>query len=116
MDPFSQKLTSVLSASYSDADIRDALLVLDPRLAQNTPDSRRQLRVNVQADVIQTNAAIVREFSKIAEVCLCLTSTPPRQHCTEQPHWPIFIGKEAETRHVLESLAYTAIETDWLNP
>lgn len=84
MDPFSQKLTSILSAPYSDADIRDALLVLDPRLAQNTPDSRRQLRVNVQADVIQTNAVIVREFSKIAEVCLWLTSKLPRRHCTEQ--------------------------------
>ncbi|KAF8477542.1 oligomeric Golgi complex subunit 6 [Kalaharituber pfeilii] len=67
MDPVSQKLTSILSASYSDADIRDALSVLDSRLSQNTPDSRRQLRIDVQADVIQTNASIIHEFTKIAE-------------------------------------------------
>lgn len=69
MDPFSQKLTSVLSASYSDADIRNALVVLDSRLPQNSADSRRQLRIKVQADVIQTNGMIVKDFSKIAEVC-----------------------------------------------
>ena len=69
MDPLSQKLSSVLSTSYADADIRDALRALDRRLTHNSPDSRRQLQINIQYDVIQTNAAIVNEFSKIAEVC-----------------------------------------------
>ena len=70
MDPLSQKLTSILSSSYTDADIRDALQALDRRLTHNSPDSRRQLQIIIQDDVIQTNAAIVSEFSKIAEVCL----------------------------------------------
>ena len=69
MDPLSQKLTSILSSSYADADIRDALQALDRRLAHNSPDSRRQLQINIQDDVIQTNAVIVNEFSKISEVC-----------------------------------------------
>lgn len=63
-----QRLSSILSASYSDAEIRNALQVLDSRFTPNSPDSRRQLRVEVQAEVIQSNAHIVQEFAKIAEV------------------------------------------------
>lgn len=63
-----QRLSSILSASYSDAEIRNALQVLDSRFTANSPDSRRQLRVDVQAEVIQSNAHIVQEFAKIAEV------------------------------------------------
>lgn len=65
-----QRLSSILSASYSDAEIRNSLQVLDSRFTANSPDSRRQLRVEVQAEVIQSNARIVQEFSKIAEVAL----------------------------------------------
>ena len=86
MDPYAQKLTSVLSASYSDAEIRDAISILDGRLTRNTPDARRQLRASSQADVIRTNAAIVREFSKIAEVCLCRPlERPPRPYIESYP-------------------------------
>lgn len=63
-----QRLSSILSASYSDSEIRNALQVLDSRFTANSPDSRRQLRVDVQAEVIQSNARIVQEFAKIAEV------------------------------------------------
>lgn len=65
-----QRLSSILSASYSDTEIRNALQVLDSCFAANSPDSRRQLRVEVQAEVIQSNARIVQEFAKIAEVAL----------------------------------------------
>lgn len=69
MDSLSQqRLSSVLSASYSDAEICSALQVLDARFTTNSPDSRRQLRVDVQAEVIRSNAHIVGEFAKIAEV------------------------------------------------
>ncbi|PWW80573.1 hypothetical protein C7212DRAFT_308457 [Tuber magnatum] len=69
MDSLSQqRLSAVLSASYSDAEIRNALQVLDSRFTENSTDSRRQLRVDVQAEVIRSNAHIVREFSKISEV------------------------------------------------
>ncbi|KAA8898822.1 oligomeric Golgi complex subunit 6 [Sphaerosporella brunnea] len=62
-----QRLASVLSASYIDADIRNALGVLDSRFVENTAESRRQLRVNVQGDVIRSNAQIVRDFAQVAE-------------------------------------------------
>lgn len=69
MDSLSQqRLSSVLSASYSDAEIRNALQVLDSRFTHNSPDFRRQLRVDVQAEVIHSNTHIVREFSKISKV------------------------------------------------
>ncbi|KAH0609379.1 uncharacterized protein H6S33_012865 [Morchella sextelata] len=68
MDSLSQqRLSSVLSASYSDSEIRNALQVLDARFTDNSPDSRRQLRVDIQAEVIRSNAHIIEEFAKIAE-------------------------------------------------
>ena len=63
-----QRLASVLSASYIDADIRNALAVLDTRFVENTAETRRQLLVNVQGDVIRSNAQIVRGFALVAEV------------------------------------------------
>ncbi|KAA8566106.1 hypothetical protein EYC84_008710 [Monilinia fructicola] len=45
-NPLSSKVTSVLSASYADSDIRDALSLLDKRGVQNTPETRRQLRLD----------------------------------------------------------------------
>lgn len=67
-----QRLASVLSASYIDADIRNALAVLDTRFVENTAETRRQLRVNVQGDVIRGNAQIVRDFALVAEVSFLL--------------------------------------------
>lgn len=66
----SNRLTSVLSASYADSDIRDALETLGTRGIQNTPETRRQLRLDVQKEVIDCNAEIVRDFGKVAEVRL----------------------------------------------
>ncbi|CCX33584.1 oligomeric Golgi complex subunit 6 [Pyronema domesticum] len=65
--PSQQRLTSALSASYIDSDIRNALAVLDTRFVENTAESRRQLRVDVQANVIRSNAQIIRDFSQVAE-------------------------------------------------
>ncbi|KAF8536237.1 oligomeric Golgi complex subunit 6 [Trichophaea hybrida] len=62
-----QRLATVLSASYIDADIRNALAVLDTRFVENTAESRRQLRISVQGDVIRSNAQIVRDFARVAE-------------------------------------------------
>jgi hypothetical protein len=72
--PSQQRLTSALSASYIDADIRNALAVLDTRFVENTAESRRQLRVDVQANVIRSNAQIIRDFSQVAEVILTTSS------------------------------------------
>lgn len=64
----SNRLTSVLSASYADSDIRDALDTLDIRGTRNTPETRRQLRLDVQKEVINCNGEIVEDFGKVAEV------------------------------------------------
>ncbi|KAH8701716.1 oligomeric Golgi complex subunit 6 [Talaromyces proteolyticus] len=62
----SNRLTSVLSASYADSDIRDALETLDIRGTHNTPETRRQLRLDVQKEVISCNGKIVADFGKVA--------------------------------------------------
>ena len=64
----SSRITSVLSASYADLEIRDALETLDARGIQNSAETRRQLRLHVQKEVIQCNADIVRDFGHVAEV------------------------------------------------
>lgn len=64
----SNRLTSVLSASYADSDIRDALETLSVRGIHNTAETRRQLRLDVQKEVVDSNAEIVRDFGNVAEV------------------------------------------------
>lgn len=65
----SHKITNVLSTSYADLEIRDALRTLDERAIQNTPESRRRLRLDLQKDVIECNGNIVKDFGDVAEVC-----------------------------------------------
>ncbi|TKA83121.1 hypothetical protein B0A55_00900 [Friedmanniomyces simplex] len=61
------RITGVLSASYADLEIRDALSVLDERNIQNTADARRNLRLDVQQELIECNGEIVQDFGKVAE-------------------------------------------------
>jgi hypothetical protein len=65
-------LTTVLSASYADSDIRDSLETLNIRGVHNSAETRRQLRLDVQKEVVDCNAEIVRDFGKVAEVRLLL--------------------------------------------
>lgn len=67
-NPLATKVTSVLSASYADSDIRDALSLLDNRGIQNNSETRRQIRLDVQKEVIESNGDIIREFGHVAEV------------------------------------------------
>jgi hypothetical protein len=76
----SSRITSVLSASYADLEIRDALETLDARGVRNTAETRRQIRLDVQKEVIQCNGEIVKDFGQVAEVgeldyntVICLT-------------------------------------------
>lgn len=62
------KLTNVLSASYADSEIRDALRHLDISDIQNTPENRRKIRLDVQKEVIDCNAGILDDFGAVAEV------------------------------------------------
>lgn len=63
------RITSVLSASYADLEIRDALETLDARGVQNSAETRRQLRLDVQKEVIQCNGEIIKDFGQVADVC-----------------------------------------------
>ncbi|KAL8930326.1 MAG: hypothetical protein Q9172_000034 [Xanthocarpia lactea] len=62
-----QKLTGVLSVSYADSEIRDALRLLDLKNVQNTPDLRRSIRSDLQKDVIECNTSVVQDFGQVAE-------------------------------------------------
>lgn len=61
------RITSVLSASYADLEIRDALSMLDERGLQNSAETRRNLRLDVQEELIQCNGEVVQDFGKVAE-------------------------------------------------
>lgn len=63
----SSKITSILSASYADIEIRDALETLDTRHVQNTAETRRSLRRDVQKEMINANAEIIHDFGQVAE-------------------------------------------------
>lgn len=64
----SNRLTGVLSSSYTDSEVRDALRLLDARGAQNVEDTRSSLKYDAQKEVIQANAQIVEDFGKVAKV------------------------------------------------
>ncbi|KAJ6090184.1 hypothetical protein N7486_008999 [Penicillium sp. IBT 16267x] len=98
----SNRLTSVLSASYADSDIRDALETLSIRDIHNTAETRRQLRLDVQKEVVDSNAEIVRDFGKVAEQLKRIGSviTTLNQTCDEMRKH-ISLAKQ-ETTPVLE--------------
>jgi hypothetical protein len=74
VNALSSRITSVLSASYADLEIRGALETLDERSIQNTAETRRQIRLDVQKEVIECNGEIVKDFGQVAEVCLCFNA------------------------------------------
>ncbi|KAI6088224.1 oligomeric Golgi complex subunit 6 [Hypoxylon rubiginosum] len=66
-NPLSSKVTSVLSTSYADAEFRESLALLDERGISNSAETRRQLRLDVQKEVIDSNGKIISEFGRVAE-------------------------------------------------
>lgn len=66
LSALNSKITSILSTSLANIEIRDALEALDTRKIQNTPTTRRNLRLNLQQDVITSNAEIIRDFGSVA--------------------------------------------------
>ncbi|CAG8975911.1 hypothetical protein HYALB_00006528 [Hymenoscyphus albidus] len=101
-NPLSTKVTSVLSASYADSDIRDALDLLDKRGVENNAETRRQLRSDVQKEVIQSNGDIIREFGHVAEQLkrIGLTIASLNQGCEEMKRH--ISSAHQETAPVLE--------------
>lgn len=70
------KLTNVLSQSYVDPEIRDSLSILDARGLANDANTRRQLRLDAQKEIIECNGAVVQDFGLVAEVCRSSARTP----------------------------------------
>ena len=64
----SNKISTVLSASYADSEIREALRTLDEKSIKNSAETRRKLRLNVQKEVIERNGDIIKDFGHVAEV------------------------------------------------
>ena len=69
INALSSRITSVLSASYADLELRDALDTLDARGVGNTAATRRQLQLDVQKEVIQCNGEVIKDFGQVADVC-----------------------------------------------
>ncbi|CAJ2508736.1 Uu.00g137620.m01.CDS01 [Anthostomella pinea] len=66
-NPLSSKVTTVLSNPYADSEFRESLTLLDERGIGNSAETRRQLRLDVQKDVIESNGEIIKEFGRVAE-------------------------------------------------
>ncbi|KIW69026.1 hypothetical protein PV04_04930 [Phialophora macrospora] len=60
------KLSSVLSSSYADHEIRDTLRLLDARGVHNDEYTRRHLKASAQKEVIDCDARIVADFGQVA--------------------------------------------------
>ncbi|KEY64357.1 hypothetical protein S7711_06386 [Stachybotrys chartarum IBT 7711] len=67
MSPLASKVTAILSTSYSDTEFRNALELLDERGISNDATSRRQIRLKLQKEVIDSNGEIIDEFGRVAE-------------------------------------------------
>jgi hypothetical protein len=74
----STKLATVLSSSYADSEIREALHLLDARDIRNDDSVRRNLKFDAQKEVIDANARVVNDFGQVAEVRG--TSSPSEPH------------------------------------
>ncbi|MCJ1287686.1 Golgi transport complex subunit 6 [Xylographa opegraphella] len=98
----STKLSSILSASFVDAEIREALHTLDERETRNTPETRRNLRLNAQKEVIEHNGDIIRDFGHVAEQLKRIGSTiESLNRCCEDLREHVAIAHR-ETGSVLE--------------
>ncbi|BFZ60869.1 Golgi transport complex subunit 6 [Saitoella coloradoensis] len=66
-NPLSIRLSQILATSYTDNSLKDALeaLTVDARFADNSPDRRRQLKGELELDVIEKHGAIIEEFGRI---------------------------------------------------
>lgn len=64
----STKLATVLSASYADSEIREALRLFDIRDVQPGEWSSHNLKALAEREVIDANARIVDDFGHVAEV------------------------------------------------
>lgn len=64
---FSQKVTDILSTSYTDSSFRQALAALESKVDKNTSEVRRNLRSDTENDVIKANGLALKEFKGLVE-------------------------------------------------
>ncbi|KAL7620019.1 Golgi transport complex subunit 6 [Parahypoxylon ruwenzoriense] len=101
-NPLSSKVTSVLSTSYADAEFRESLALLDERGISNTPETRRQLRLDVQKEVINSNGKIIAEFGRVAEQLRRIGTTIDKLNKSYQEMRSHVTAAHQETSSVLE--------------
>ncbi|KKY32871.1 putative oligomeric golgi complex subunit 6 [Diaporthe ampelina] len=66
-NPFSSKVNTVLATSYADSEFRGALSLMDDRGLTNSAATRRQVRLQLQKEVIDSNGSIIVEFGRVAD-------------------------------------------------
>lgn len=64
----STKLATVLSASYADSEIREALRLFDLRDVASHEGGTHNLKALAEKEVIDANARVVDDFGHVAEV------------------------------------------------
>ncbi|RPA76068.1 oligomeric complex COG6 [Ascobolus immersus RN42] len=65
-DALQRKVSTLLSTSYTDASLAQAITILDTRFS-NSEEARKRLQQDVQKDLIESDGQIILEFSKIAD-------------------------------------------------
>ncbi|KAF4554524.1 Conserved oligomeric Golgi complex subunit 6-like protein [Elsinoe fawcettii] len=61
------RIATILSASYADIEISDALQTLDDRGVKNSAETRRNLRLDLQQELISCNGEVVKDFGQVAQ-------------------------------------------------
>ncbi|KAM3487070.1 hypothetical protein MY3957_009638 [Beauveria namnaoensis] len=61
------KVSAVLSASYSDAEFRGAVALIDHRGLKHDGRTRRRLRLDLQKEVIEKNGKILDDFGFVSD-------------------------------------------------
>ncbi|KAI5284452.1 Golgi transport complex subunit 6 [Ascosphaera aggregata] len=103
------RLNSVLSTSYLNSDIRGTLEIVDERGMQNTAETRRQLRLSVQKEIIEHNGAIIHDFGKVADLKRIGTVIGRLNHVCDGMRRDIAMARQTTQPVLEESTAlYTA--------
>ena len=77
-NPLTHRVTAILSSAYSDSDFRQTLSSLEGRSIWHDAGTRRQLRLQLQREVIEHDGVIIDEFGKITDVRQVVTFVPAR--------------------------------------
>jgi len=62
------RISSILSTSYSDLETKNVLQTLDSR--KITSNDRKDLRLDLDQELIKSNGDVVKDFSQVAQVGL----------------------------------------------